>query len=107
MSVRHGLVHRRARATVCLPAAAVVSALLPVGSPAASAIAVTTSSVSPLLQIDLSFSATKNAAVRCTSGSERIYTGTLKGKLLLATGLKRLGTVGSSAISFGSSGTAR
>jgi hypothetical protein len=56
--------------------------------------------VSPLMSVDLTFTPSSHTAVACSSGSETIYTGRLAGKLVLATGLSKAGTVGAAKLSF-------
>jgi hypothetical protein len=55
---------------------------------------------SPLMSIDLTFTASSRKAVACASGSETTYTGHLAGKVVLATGLTKAGTVGATKLSF-------
>lgn len=62
--------------------------------------------VAPLFQVDLGFAATSHKAVACTKGSETIYTGTLSGKLVVATGFAGVGSVGSKSLSFRTPNTA-
>jgi hypothetical protein len=54
----------------------------------------------PVAKVDLAFKATSNKAATCTTGSEKVYSGTLKGKLTLVTGLTGGGTVGGTSLSF-------
>jgi hypothetical protein len=57
-------------------------------------------SASPVATVDLAFKSTKSSKVTCTSGSETIYSGTLKGEVELVTGLTGGGTVGGKTLSF-------
>jgi hypothetical protein len=54
----------------------------------------------PVAKVDLAFKATSNKAATCTTGSEKVYSGTLKGKLTLVTGLTGGGTVGGTSLNF-------
>jgi hypothetical protein len=54
----------------------------------------------PVAKVDLAFKETSSKAATCASGSETVYSGTLKGKVSLVTGLAGGGTVGGSAVSF-------
>jgi hypothetical protein len=53
--------------------------------------------------LDLSFKSTKTIKDTCTTGSETTYDGSVKGELVLVTGLTNGGTVGSKTLTFGSS----
>lgn len=53
--------------------------------------------------LDLSFKSTKSVKDTCSSGSETTYDGTVKGSLVLVTGLTNGGTVGSKTLTFASS----
>jgi hypothetical protein len=54
----------------------------------------------PLAAIYVVFKGASEKSVSCASGSERIYTGTLSGKVTLRTGISGGGTVGGPAVSF-------
>ena len=65
-------------------------------------LAPTASSISPLFHMSLTFVSSKKAADACIKGTEETYTGSLKGTLKIATGLSKLGTIGSASLSFSS-----
>ena len=59
------------------------------------------SSTSPVLSMSVTFHPSTRVAERCKSGSAATYTGTLSGRLVLTSGLNKLGRVGADRWSFG------
>jgi len=60
----------------------------------------TGSQASPVAAVNLTFKATSTKMASCTSGSDTLYKGTLRGKLTLVTGLAGGGTVGGTSLRF-------
>ncbi len=59
------------------------------------------SSTSPVASVSLTFRPSKRVAERCKTGSAATYTGSLSGRLVLTSGLKKLGRIGADRWSFG------
>lgn len=58
----------------------------------------------PVASVDLTFTATSAKSGSCESGSETIYTGTLKGSITLVTGLSGGGTIKAHGVTFDADG---